>query len=297
MDMVKIMKKLAAEMMTADEEKGYVHDPDHKNRPKGGNWHKTKGGWSTAKPKAPVAPKAPVTPKAPVAPKPETQEKEPVKPVQEQKQEQPKPELPEQVQKPVSTKFRDKPEVKALRKRISVNPNRIVAELSNKTGYVKDQYKPMLVKLYKEWMKDNKGKYSSDSDGVAKIDAVKLALQMLQPPKFPKTTPKVTGGMTYLVKDNKLKKDEVFEMAGFKEAIKDHPRMSDKEYKKRIETGMRMPRNEQQLKLAFLQHMNPQKYDNMEAFKAAKDRVQKMSVGDFGKLLASLNNDETEEIV
>ena len=73
-----------------------------------------------------------------------------------------------------------------------------------------------------------------------------------------------------------------------------HPRMSDKEYKSRIESGMKLPRNEQQLKIAFVANMNPLNYPNYRAFDNAKKRIMSMSPGDFGKLLAAISADEEE---
>jgi len=113
-----------------------------------------------------------------------------------------------------------------------------------------------------------------------------------KPIKFQKVQPKLTGNMQYLLKDNMIRINELSELAGFKESIKNHPQMSDKAYKQRIETGMKLPRSQQQLKNAFLAHMNPANYDSPKEFQAAKLRVQKMPINDFCKLLASLNNDE-----
>jgi hydrogenase maturation factor len=54
------------------------------------------------------------------------------------------------------------------------------------------------------------------------------------------------------------------------------------------------PRNEKKLKEAFLRNMNPANYESPEAFKNAKDRIQRMPVTDFGKLLAAIMAEDEE---
>lgn len=118
----------------------------------------------------------------------------------------------------------------------------------------------------------------------------------VKPPKFRKMKPILQGSLHYLIKDNNLKRDEVEELAGFKHSIMDHPMMSSAEFKKRIEQGIRLPRNQAQLKAAFIQHMDARNYDSPDAFQKAKERVQKMSVMDFGKLLGAIMAEEEETV-
>jgi len=292
-------RRLAQEILA--DNKDYKYDPDHKNRPSGGGWKETDSGWSrgtgenehkkemstTQKiPKieieAPSKPQENEKPMAPVVKAPDGKGKETLWPQA----------LPSEIPAPSPySEFVKKPEIKAMKKDISINPNTVISNLFQNKDYVPEQHKANLVKLYKSWLSENGN--VEDEDGKGKIETVKTVLKMLQPPKFKKTQPRITGGMEGLIRDNNLG-DELSEMAGFKEAIRNHPQMSDKEYKDRIEKKIRLPRNQQQLKNAFIQNMNPQNYPSIDAFNASKKRVQSMSTADFGKLLASLNSDEEE---
>lgn len=78
--------------------------------------------------------------------------------------------------------------------------------------------------------------------------------------------------------------DEVHEMMGFKKTL-----------------GQRVPesrhgefyvRNEKKLKSDFIRNMNPANYDSPDAYKAAVARMKKMPVGDFGKILAALSEED-----
>lgn len=173
-------------------------------------------------------------------------------------------------------------------------PSEVTSRLFKDPGMVSREDKPKVIQEYKNWLAANKDK--TDSDSEEKIKDVRLAIKMLEGPKFPKTFPKLNGNIVLLVKDNNLG-DELQELAGFKETIKNHPQMSNKEYKQRIDQGMRLPRSQAQLKQAFIMNMNPMNYPDMQAFQNAKQRVQKMDINDFGKLLASLNSDEEETAV
>lgn len=376
MDIKIALQKIANEFVA---DKDYVHDPDHKHRPKGGNWKETPNGWSTKDKKEKTKPELkpdgskkilptlpttfPVVKKNfPAAAEIQNQYTElkkdpdyltaitkmndpsefPMKTtaeyieagqykwtakealafakVKESAAEyfkninQPKAAVTMQQQADAAKAYAakvaepakevskpepklddymaliDTPAIKSIKKRINVSPDKVLNDIMAKTGKVKEVYKPHLIKLYKSWIAMREENPSPDMQ--AKIGKAKLAIQALRTPKFKKTTPRLVGGMKYLIQDNNIGADELQELAGFKESIKDHPRMSDKEYKNRIETGMKLPRNEQQLKQAFVAHMNPTNYDSIDAFNAAKQRVSKMNIQDFGKLLASLNNDE-----
>lgn len=113
-----------------------------------------------------------------------------------------------------------------------------------------------------------------------------------KPPKFRKMNPKLPASLHYLIKDNDLNPDEVEELTGFKNSIMAHPMMSDKEFKNRVENGLKLPRNQQQLKNSFVKNMDPRNYDSMIAFQKAKERIQKMTVADFGKLLGAIMAEE-----
>lgn len=89
--------------------------------------------------------------------------------------------------------------------------------------------------------------------------------------------------------------DEVQELAGFKKSIMRHQRLSQKQAEHmKAEGSVFWPRNEKKLKEAFLRNMNPANYGSPEAFKNAKDRIQRMPVTDFGKLLAAIMAEDEE---
>jgi len=89
--------------------------------------------------------------------------------------------------------------------------------------------------------------------------------------------------------------DEVQELAGFKKSIMRHQRLSEKQAEHmKAEGSVFWPRNEKKLKEAFLRNMNPANYESPEAFKNAKDRIQRMPVTDFGKLLAAIMAEDEE---
>lgn len=53
-----VKTRMARELITAAEHvlsADYIHDPDHKKKPRGGNWHRTNRGWSNI-PKTKLAP-------------------------------------------------------------------------------------------------------------------------------------------------------------------------------------------------------------------------------------------------
>lgn len=78
--------------------------------------------------------------------------------------------------------------------------------------------------------------------------------------------------------------DEVHELMGFKKMLGQRVPESKK--------GDYYVRNEAKLKADFIKNMNPSNYDSPEAFKAAKERMQKMPTGDFGKVLAAIAEEE-----
>ena len=80
--------------------------------------------------------------------------------------------------------------------------------------------------------------------------------------------------------------DEMGELAGFKKEVRKNSRIPDKDI------GQYYVRNQQKLKKDFVTNMDPSNYDNPEAFKAAKERISKMSPQEFGKVLAAINEDE-----
>ncbi|MCK9154657.1 MAG: hypothetical protein M0P12_00935 [Paludibacteraceae bacterium] len=172
-------------------------------------------------------------------------------------------------------------------------PSEVTSRLFKEPGMVSPADKPKVIQTYKNWLAVNKDK--EDKDTQAMVSDARLAIKMLEGPRFKKADPKLSGNLMYLVKDNDLG-DELQELAGFKETIKNHPQMSNKEYRDRINQGIRLPRSQAQLKQAFITNMNPMNYPDMQAFQAAKQRVQKMDINDFGKLLASLNSEEEENI-
>ena len=115
-------------------------------------------------------------------------------------------------------------------------------------------------------------------------------------------TPPVEGGL-HKVKVSKKS------LAHIKEILRAHGLKGDEDelqelaaFKKTI--GQRVPeerkrwvRSEAKLKRDFLTKMNPANYESREAFDRAKERIQKMSVSDFGKILAAImSEDEDEEI-
>jgi len=78
--------------------------------------------------------------------------------------------------------------------------------------------------------------------------------------------------------------DEVHELMGFKKTLGQRVPESQK--------GDYYVRNEAKLKADFIKNMNPSNYDSPEAFKAAKERLQKMPTADFGKVLAAISEEE-----
>jgi hypothetical protein len=78
--------------------------------------------------------------------------------------------------------------------------------------------------------------------------------------------------------------DELGEMMGFKKTLGQRVPESQR--------GQYYVRNEAKLKSDFIRNMSPANYDSPEAFKAAKERMQKMPAGDFGKLLAAISDEE-----
>ena len=107
-------------------------------------------------------------------------------------------------------------------------------------------------------------------------------------PKHKKVTPAVKSlsKVKNILKAHKLdeESDEVHEMMGFKKTL--GQRIPESQH------GQFYVRNEKKLKSDFIKNMNPSSYDSPEAFKAAKERMQKMPVGDFGKILAALTDEE-----
>lgn len=78
--------------------------------------------------------------------------------------------------------------------------------------------------------------------------------------------------------------DEMQEMAGFKRTLGQRVPAGDE--------GQYYVRNQAKLKKDFLARMSPGNYESPEAFKRAKERVQKMDVSDFGKLLAAVSDED-----
>lgn len=115
-----------------------------------------------------------------------------------------------------------------------------------------------------------------------------------KPPKTPAPHKKVPVRTKTLAKvqnvmqANGLKDDdtELKELAGFKQTL--GQRVPEKD------VGKWFVRNQVQLKADFVRNMDPTNYDSPEQFKAAKDRIQKMTPNDFGKVLAAINDDEIE---
>ena len=107
-------------------------------------------------------------------------------------------------------------------------------------------------------------------------------------PRHRKVTPSVKSlsKVQNVMKANGVNEesDEVHEMMGFKKTLGQRVPESKK--------GEYYVRNEKKLKSDFLKNMNPSNYDSPEAFKAAKERVKKMPVSDFGKILAALDEEE-----
>lgn len=294
------LERVAFALVKIAEESDYKYDPEHKHKPEGGGWERTQGGWSKGTHKKEMSttqkiPAIPLKPTPPNKPQESTKPDAPeTKPPVVRKQETLWPQaLPSENLSKSSPhkKFLNSPEVRRMRKDITINPNRLVENMFKDKNYVKEEYKPMLAKVYRTWLDENKS--AEGEDAAKNVEAVKTALKMIEPPKFKKMQPKLTPSMQNLLHDNNVG-EELAELTGFKDKIKNNPQMSDKEYKRRIEQGIRLPRNQQQLKNAFVNHMNPQNYDSMDAFNAAKKRVQAMSVSDFGKLLGSLFAEDEE---
>jgi hypothetical protein len=89
--------------------------------------------------------------------------------------------------------------------------------------------------------------------------------------------------------------DEMGELAGFKQSIMHHQRLSKAqvEHMKREGTTF-WPRNAAKLKASFLKNMNPANYDSPIAFKSAKERMKELPVEDFAKVLAAIMSEDEE---
>jgi len=254
--MFRKLQRVAALFLTGSD---YLYDPEHKSSPKGGGWRKTNKGWSRKDIGGKKTPS-----------------------VQDSQDVWKSPKLPFPSHLPDVINVLD---VKSLSDK---QRQSLTQRYTNWLGKVQ-----ALTQGYANWSGKVQGQPQT-TDLKGKIESVKLAIKMLQPPKFKKAEPRLHGNIANIIKDNDLGYDELSELTGFKNTIKDHPQMSDTEYRRRIENGIRLPRNQAQLKSAFVANMHPGNYESLEAFVAAKKRIQKMTVGDFGKLLASIFSEEEE---
>lgn len=78
--------------------------------------------------------------------------------------------------------------------------------------------------------------------------------------------------------------DELHELSSFKRSL--GQRVPKKDW------GKFYVRNKAKLKNDFIANMNPQNYGSQEAFKSAQERMKKMPVQDFGKILAAMMDEE-----
>lgn len=81
--------------------------------------------------------------------------------------------------------------------------------------------------------------------------------------------------------------DELKELAGFKDTL--GQRVPDDD------VGKWYVRNVAKLKKDFLAGMNEKNYKDAKAFQRAKNRINKMSKDDFGKMLAAVMSDDEED--
>jgi hypothetical protein len=102
-------------------------------------------------------------------------------------------------------------------------------------------------------------------------------------------TAKSVAKVKKVLEDHNLtdESDELQEMAGFKRTLGQRVPESKK--------GQFYVRNEAKLKKDFIANMSPDNYDSQDAFKAAKKRMQDMPVSDFGKILAAISDEDTED--
>jgi hypothetical protein len=134
--------------------------------------------------------------------------------------------------------------------------------------------------------------YGLDAAGKKQLSAAKAMLEKLtgEKPKSEgggakpkaKSVSNVTKNKTALdlAKKHDLEHDEVAELKGKAKGL------AAKGAKSKMDAAER--------KKKFLESMDPGKYDSPEDFKKAKERVQKMSPGDFEKLVFALADEEGE---
>jgi hypothetical protein len=90
---------------------------------------------------------------------------------------------------------------------------------------------------------------------------------------------------------------EVQELSGFKKGIMNHQRLTEEQAAHMKKEGTPFwPRNATKLKAAFLKNMSQSNYDSPEAFRAAKEHIDKMPVNDFAKVLAAIMSEDEEGI-
>ena len=98
-----------------------------------------------------------------------------------------------------------------------------------------------------------------------------------------------------ILKHNDLKddSDEIKELAGFKNSIKHHQRLTQDAAKELEEDHAKFwPRNAEKLKAEFIKHMDSSNYSSPQAFQKAKDRMSKIPPQEFGKIIDAITDDE-----
>jgi hypothetical protein len=145
-----------------------------------------------------------------------------------------------------------------------------------------------LKKYLKEHPKADKSKHKVKQSPGKSTTKTKAPSNSTDFPKHRKVTPSVKSlsKVQKVLGAHKLdeESDEVGEMMGFKKTL--GQRIPESQH------GQFYVRNEKKLKADFLKNMNPSNYDSPEAFKKAKERIKKMPVSDFGKILGALTEEE-----
>lgn len=174
---------------------------------------------------------------------------------------------------------------------VAANRSRTAKEFATKKeldSYLKSHPKADKSKHTVKSQGKSKDKPKSDAKSDTKSDKSKSDGKSVEFGSHKKVTPAVKSlsKVKNILKAHKLdeESDEVHEMMGFKKTL--GQRIPESQY------GQFYVRNEKKLKSDFIKNMNPSNYDSPEAFKAAKERLQKMPVGDFGKILAAISDEE-----
>lgn len=193
----------------------------------------------------------------------------------------------------------DFPSQDALDKYLKDHPdadksNHKVVKTEKKDDMADHPYNQMRKRDNDEKMKEIGKHYKKDPKDLTVDEIIKFNqgggfVYKPKPHKKVVPTAKSLAKVKKVLEDHNLtdESDELQEMAGFKRTLGQRVPESKK--------GQFYVRNEAKLKKDFIANMNPENYDSKDAFDAAKKRMQAMPVSDFGKILAAVSDEDTED--